>query len=108
MNPTLYCDESIWIPVVEGLRRRGWAVRTARGEGRLSRSDRDHLAHAVDNDWILFTFDNDFLRLVEGEGLEHAGIVYTDQAGMKVGDVVRAVDTFLEGLDPEWRGVHYL
>lgn len=106
MSRPLFCDESIWIPVVEGLRRRGWDVRTARGGGRLGEPDRDHLAYAVQNDWILFTFDDDFLRLVEG--LEHVGVVYTDQAGMKSGDVVRAVDSFLDGLDLEWRGVHYL
>ena len=32
MRP-LYCDESIWIPVADGLRRRGWTVYTARGQG---------------------------------------------------------------------------
>lgn len=40
--------------------------------------------------------------------MEHAGVVYTDRAGMKIGDVVRAVDAFLDGLDAELRGVHYL
>jgi CBS-domain-containing membrane protein len=25
MRP-LYCDESIWVPVADGLRRRGWTV----------------------------------------------------------------------------------
>jgi predicted nuclease of predicted toxin-antitoxin system len=64
MRP-LYCDESIWIPVADGLRRRGWAVLTARDEERLGDPDREHLSYAVENDWILVTFDDDFLSLVE-------------------------------------------
>jgi len=75
MRP-LYCDESIWIPVADGLRRRGWTVRTARDEDLLGAPDREQLAHTVEHDWILVTFDDDFLSLVEGSGLEHAGIIY--------------------------------
>jgi len=108
MSRPLYCDESIWIPVAEGIRHRGWEVHTARQHDRLGAPDSEHLAFAVDNDWIVFMFDDDFLSLVEGEDLEHAGIVYTDQAGKRVGDVVKALDAFLDELDPEWRGVHFL
>ena len=65
MSRPLYCDESIWMPVVEGIRRRGWQVYSARGEDRLGRTDRDQLSFALENDWILFTFDTDFLKLIE-------------------------------------------
>jgi predicted nuclease of predicted toxin-antitoxin system len=75
MRP-LYCDESIWVPVADGLRRRGWTVHTARGEDRLGDPDTEHLAYAADNDWILVTFDDDFLSLVENSNLNHAGIIY--------------------------------
>jgi len=53
------------MPVVEGIRRRGWQVYSARGEDRLGRTDRDQLSFALENDWILFTFDTDFLKLIE-------------------------------------------
>lgn len=76
MTRALYCDESIWIPVADGLRRRGWKVHTAKNEDTLGAPDREQLQYAVSNDWILLTFDDDFLSLVEGEGLEHAGLVY--------------------------------
>lgn len=56
MRP-LYCDESLWIPVADGLRRRGWTVHTVRDEGRLGDPDREHLSYALENDWILVTFD---------------------------------------------------
>jgi hypothetical protein len=41
------------------------------------------------------TFDDDFLSLVEGEGLEHAGIVYVRQKGRQIGDAVNATDAHL-------------
>jgi predicted nuclease of predicted toxin-antitoxin system len=49
-------------------------VYTARGEGRLGGPDREHLSYSVENDWILVTFDDDFLSLVESSGFEHAGM----------------------------------
>jgi predicted nuclease of predicted toxin-antitoxin system len=107
MRP-VYCDESIWIPVADGLRRRGWTMRTARDEGTLGNPDREQLAYAVSNDWLLLTFDDDFLSLVEGEGLEHTGILYVRQAGRRIGDVVKLVDTQLEAMEPADRGIHYL
>ena len=106
MRP-LNCDESIWIPVADGLRRRGCAVLTARDKERLGDSDREHLSYAVDNDWILMTFDDDFLSLVEGFDFEHAGIVYNQQAGRDIGDVVKAVDAHLETRSVDDRSIHY-
>jgi len=93
MTRPLYCDESIWVPVADGLRRRGWTVYTASEKGTLGDPDREQLRYAVENDWTLATFDDDFLSLVEGEGLDHAGIVYVQQAGRQIGDVVKALDT---------------
>ena len=106
MRP-LYCDEGIWIRVADGLRRRGWTVYTARGEGKLGDSDTEQLSYALENDWILLTFDDDFLSLVEGSGLEHAGIIYVQQAGRDIGDVVKAVDSHLETRSADNREIHY-
>ncbi len=105
---TVYCDESIWIPVADGLERRGWEVTTAREEGTLGDPDRKQLTYAVDNDWILLTFDDDFLSLVEGGDLEHAGLIYVDQAGRQIGDVVKAVDAHLAERVASDRSIHYL
>ena len=106
MRP-LYCDESIWIPVADGLRRRGWIVRTARGEDLLGAPDREQLAHAAEHDWILVTFDDDFISLVQGSGFVHAGIIYVQQAGRDIGDVVKALDGHLENRDEGDRGIGY-
>jgi len=105
---TVYCDESVWIPVADGLRRRGWMVLTAREEGTLGEPDRTQLSYARDNDWILLTFDDDFLSLVEGEGLDHTGLVFVQQDGRQIGDVVKAVDAHLAERQPDDRGIHYL
>ncbi|WP_254521749.1 DUF5615 family PIN-like protein [Natrinema caseinilyticum] len=69
MRP-IYCGEGIWIPVADGLRRRGWTVHTVRDEGKLGAPDREHLSYAVENDWVLVTFDDNFLSLVERADLE--------------------------------------
>ena len=54
--------------------------------GTLGDTDRDQLALAKTNDWLLVTFDDDFLSLVEGEGVEHAGVLYVQQTDRQIGD----------------------
>lgn len=72
-----YCDESIWVPVADGLRRRGRTVDTARDEGRRGDPDRKRLSYAVEKSWIFVTFGDDgVLSLVESSGFEHVGIIY--------------------------------
>ena len=65
MRP-LYCDESIWVPLADGLRRRGWTVHTVRDEDLLGAPDREQLSHARSSDWILVTFDDDSSRSSKG------------------------------------------
>jgi predicted nucleotidyltransferase len=60
----IYADENVWIPVAEGLRRRGWEVTTAVKAGTLGDSDREHLRFAAEEGWTLLTFDDDFLSMV--------------------------------------------
>lgn len=57
----IYADENVWMPVVEGLRRRGWDVTTAMDEGMLGDADAAQLSYAASHDWPLVTFDDDFL-----------------------------------------------
>jgi len=106
MRP-LYCDEGIWIPVADGLRQRGWRVYTTRGQNRLGEPDHEQLSYAFENDWLLVTFDDDFLSLVERDSLDHAGIVYVRQADRDIGDVVKAIDKHLEQRDSEDRSIGY-
>lgn len=73
----------------------------------LGEPDRKHLALAEANDWILVTFDDDFLSLVEGEGLAHAGIIFVEQAGRNIGDVVKSIDAHLNERAPDDRSIHF-
>lgn len=107
MRP-LYCDGSIRIPVVDGLRRRGWTVHTARDEGTLGEPDGEQLRYAVENTWILQTFDGDCLSLVEGKELEHRGLLYVRQAGRQIGDVVKLVDEHLQYRSTEDQSIRCL
>lgn len=103
----IYCDESVWVPVAEGLRRRGWAVTTAVEETTLGDPDVAQLRYAAERDWLLLTFDDDFLSLVEGDRIdvEHAGIVYVSQHGKDIGMIVRQVDaTLADHTDEELDG----
>jgi len=112
MTRPIYCDEDVRIPVADGLRQRGREVHTVRQHDRPSDTDREQLAFAVENDWILSMFDDDFFSFVSEEGLDHCGIIHTDQAGRqagrRIGDVVKAVDAYLGNLDPETIEGHYL
>ena len=94
----IYADENVWLPVVTGLRSRGWEVTTARDEGTLGYSDEDHLEYAARREWVLMTFDDDFLSLVQTEYEEgdHPGIIFVSQHGKNVGQLVKRIDLTLQ------------
>ena len=69
-----YTDEQVARAVVRGLRRRGVDVLTVPEAGTLGVTDADQLQRARDGDRVIFTQDDDFLRLA-AEGADHAGIV---------------------------------
>lgn len=52
----------------------------------LGASDEEHLAFALREGRVLFTQDDDFLRL-HASGVEHAGIVYSRQP-TAMGDMI--------------------
>jgi len=106
MKP-IYCDESVWVPMAKGLRQRGWEVYIASEENNLGMSYEEQLESAVRSGWLPLTFDDDFPALVDKENTEHSGIVYVNQSGKRVGDVVKEVDALLQNADRLER-IHYL
>ena len=84
-----YLDEHVHPAVAAGLRRRGIDVLTTQEAGMRSASDRDHLALAARSGRVIFTQDDDFLRL-HASGETHAGIVYVRQQ-TPIGHVVRGL-----------------
>ncbi|WP_410284942.1 hypothetical protein [Halorubrum sp.] len=57
---------------------------------------------------MLLTFDDDFLTLVEGQGLEHRGVIYVQQAGRQIGDVVKVVDEHLQNRSGDDQSIQYV
>ncbi|GAB3691569.1 hypothetical protein GCM10028857_29100 [Salinarchaeum chitinilyticum] len=83
-------------------------MHTAREEGTLGDPDEEQLQYAVSNDWLLVTFDDDFLSLVEGEGMDHCGVLYVQQAGRQIGDVVKAVDEHVQARPDDDHSIGYV
>ena len=94
----IYADENVWIPVAEGLCRRGWEVTTALEEETLGYTDEEHLEYATQRGWPILTFDDDFLSLVETATAEsgHPGVIFVSQHGRTVGQLVKKIDATLQ------------
>ncbi len=95
----LYTDEHVPRAVVRGLRERGVDTLTVSEAGMLRASDEEHLAFARREGRVLFTQDDDFLRM-HASGVEHAGIVYSRQQ-IAVGDAIYGLVLVAEVLDSE-------
>lgn len=95
----LYVDEHVSKSIVRGLRRRGVDVQTVHEAGLLAGADEKHLAHAAAEGRVLFTQDDDFLKLHRA-GAIHAGIVYALQ-GTSIGKIIHGLMLICLVLDAE-------
>jgi uncharacterized protein with PIN domain len=94
-----YTDEHVAKAIAHGLRQRGADVLTVPEAGLLGASDEDHLARAQAEGRVLFTQDDDFLRL-HATGVAHAGIAYAPQ-GTAIGDIIRSLMLLYQVLEAE-------
>ena len=94
-----YTDEHVPKAVVRGLRQRGVDVLTVAEAGKLGTSDEEHLAFARREKRVLFTQDDDFLRL-HASGTEHAGLVYTSQR-TSLSEMIGGLMLIFEVLEPD-------
>jgi predicted nuclease of predicted toxin-antitoxin system len=94
-----YLDEHVHPAVAAGLYRRGVDVLTTKEAGMLSATDVEHLALAANEGRVIFTQDDDFLRL-HARGQTHAGIVYARQQ-TAVGYIVRGLMLIYQVLSAE-------
>jgi hypothetical protein len=94
-----YTDENVARAVIKGLRQRGADVLTAVEAGLMSASDEIHLERATSEDRVVFTQDQDFLRL-HASAASHAGIAYAPQ-GTPIGDLIRGLMLIHQVLDAD-------
>ncbi|MFN8473418.1 MAG: DUF5615 family PIN-like protein [Anaerolineae bacterium] len=94
-----YTDEHVAKAVIRGLRQRGIDVLTVPEAQMLGASDEEQVARARAEGRVIFTQDDDFLRL-HAAGIEHAGIVYAPQSA-SVGEVIRGLMLVFQVLDAE-------
>lgn len=95
-----YMDEHVPRAVIEGLRRRGVDVRTVSEAGMLRAPDDDHLKLAHREGRVMFTQDEDFLRL-HAAGTPHAGIVYIHQQSASISVMVHGLILIYEVLEAD-------
>lgn len=94
-----YTDEHVARAIVNGLRQRGIDVLSVVEAGMLGATDEDHLFLAQQLLRVIFTQDDDFLKL-HASGLSHAGIVYARQ-GAQLGELLRGLVLIHQVLDSE-------
>ncbi len=95
----LYTNESVSVAVAEGLKRRGVDAFTARDVGNLGLSDEEQLAFAHLQGAVIFTHDDDFLKIAHNwlaARHEHSGIIYVHQQRFGVGEIIRRLKVLNE------------
>jgi len=93
-------DENVNNSVADGLRRRGVDVTTTQEAGLIGASDEVQLSFAFSQNRVIFTQDNDFMRLHHA-GVNHAGIAYCIKESRTIGEIIRGLSLIWEVLEPE-------
>lgn len=94
-----YLDEQVSKSIQSGLTRRGIEVLTSKEADMLGASDLEQLAFCEQNDWVIFSQDDDFLKL-HAAGHNHNGIVYARQR-TSIGSVIQGLLLIYQVLDME-------
>lgn len=94
-----YTDEHVSNSVVKGLRLQGVDALTTKEAGMLGADDKEHIAFAMKERRVIFTQDEDFLKL-HSRGVKHSGIVYAHQRA-PIGDIVRGLMLIYQVLESD-------
>jgi predicted nuclease of predicted toxin-antitoxin system len=63
--------------VATGLQRRGVQTVTCQEAGLATASDEENLAFAATENWVVFSQDDDFLKICSTPDFQHKGLVYS-------------------------------
>ena len=95
-----HLDENVSNAVAEGLRRRGIDVTTTPEQNLISASDEEQITFALEQHRVIFTQDDDFLKLHQAN-VSHAGITYCHQGSRSIGEIVRTLALIWEWVEPQ-------
>lgn len=112
---SLYIDEDVPTLLAVLLRARGFDASSVAEWETWGNTDEEQLVLATERGHALLTFNrDDFIALARAwsqEGREHAGILISQQYGLKgIGELVRQVSKLLDDVTAEemWNTVRYL
>jgi predicted nuclease of predicted toxin-antitoxin system len=91
----LYMDVHVPSVITEGLRRRGIDVLTSQDDSTREADDEVLLTRATSFDRLLFTQDDDFLKLApkwQSAGKMFTGIVFAHQLGASIGRLIEDLE----------------
>lgn len=102
----LALDMVVQVPIVvtESLRRRGLDILTSQDDGTDTQDDEALLARATELGRVLFSQDQDFLRIAadwQREGRTFAGVVFAAQQGVSLGRLADDLELLLPCCEPE-------
>ena len=104
-----HLDENVDPVVATALRRYGIDVTTTVEAGLRTASDNEQLAYIQQEERVIVTHDDDFLRIASKQ-FEHPGVAYCHKEARSIGEMIRSLRLIYEVLTPqEMRGhVEYL
>lgn len=95
-----HLDENVDGRVDRALQQHGIDVTTAVTAQLRTAADENHWRYAVQENRVIVTHDDDFLRLASRD-TNHAGIVYCHKTKYAVGDLIRQLVLVYEVLTPD-------
>ena len=91
MTHSLYMDVHVPAAITAGLRQRGIDVLTCQDDGTIRLTDDEVFARATDLGRVLFTQDEDFLKIVsrwQADQKSFFGVVYCHQLAAGIGQII--------------------
>ena len=85
-----HLDENCSKAIAGGLRRRGIDVTTTPDVGLMGAIDEQQVAYCRAEGRVLFTQDQDFLRL-DAAGVRHVGIAYCVKDTKSIGEIIQCL-----------------
>jgi predicted nuclease of predicted toxin-antitoxin system len=95
-----HLDEHVDPAIAEGLRRHGIDVTTTPDAGLVHATDEDHITFGMAQRRVIFTQDQDFLR-IHAAGIPHVGIAFCRQQTRTIGQIIDSLRLIWGVLEPQ-------